>query len=144
MTGVVLALAGLAAGDGGPGIGAAAWAPATEPLPRTFQFRGEWEGVLMNTGDTDPDPVEVRWDGRTLHMKRGGQERSSIPLRIVVEGEGLVRLIQTQRHQLPALARRERGSVVIGFHRATRRPQSFDPSDSATLLILKPAAPHKR
>jgi hypothetical protein len=140
MTGVVLALAGLTCGDGGPGMDAAA---VTEPLPRTFQFRGEWEGILMNSDVTYPDPVEARWDGRTLHLTRAGKDRSSIPLRIVVEGEGLVRLIQTPRHQLPGLARLERGRVVIGFHRAMRRPQSFDPADSTTLLILRPAAPPK-
>jgi hypothetical protein len=55
MTGVVLALAGLACGDGGPSAGAAREAVAVS-------FEGRWVGTVQVSGGK---PVPVEWDNAT-------------------------------------------------------------------------------
>jgi hypothetical protein len=56
MTAFVLVLAGVTAGDGGTGTGAAT-APLTEPL--RLDFSQDWEGTVHRAPDDDAEPVRL-------------------------------------------------------------------------------------
>jgi hypothetical protein len=65
MAGIVLALAGLTPGDGGPGIGAAR-------APVEVSFVGKWEGTLQVPTTAGGAVLPVKWDFERGEFRLGG------------------------------------------------------------------------
>jgi hypothetical protein len=86
MTGIVLALAGLTAGDGGPAVDAAI-GPVERPLV------GEWVGSLRTVppGATGLKPVPVEWDLGRGRVRMAGV-RWAADSRLVAVGNGHIRV----------------------------------------------------
>jgi hypothetical protein len=133
MTGIVLALAGLACGDGGPGTGAAR-------APVVVRFEGRWVGTFRSWRLDYPAELT----GGELHIteRRGGGTGPPAPFALTAESERWVRVRWGKETRL-GIYKWERGHVVICFGaRNGQRPESFDGFRNF-LLTLKPAAPRK-
>jgi hypothetical protein len=96
MTSIVLALAGLTCGDGGPGAGAAT-APVAEPIEFGVGFRGYRrlpDGALCvvrvyeSHVYMDSAPGGVRFYGSKLTLDGPGRFRLGVELRGTVRREG--------------------------------------------------------
>jgi hypothetical protein len=134
MAGVVLALAGLTCGDGGPGTGAAAAPAVVNPLC------GEWAGTWRSRS------------GKVYAAElRGGVARAFDPdgsvrfaLRVVWEGDGLLRVTDGQSYDWPGIYRLEGGCLVIcsAAGHSEPRPKSFS-APHTDLFTLLPSGPRK-
>jgi hypothetical protein len=133
MTGMVLALAGLACGDGGQSTGAATAPVWSQP------FAGKWEGTWVKGFSPKARPAEIRgdllrgfWDGGfpasfagTIHADGAGRltltaDEDRVWLGIYkVEGTQLTLCISAS-HELP-------------------RPPKIGPAPSTIFLTLHPA-----
>jgi hypothetical protein len=81
MTGIVLALAGLTCGDGGPGMGAATAAVAPNLV-------GAWKGTVRFNG-SEPYPMEFVKGGMRVHCRW----TTLVSCRLVSSPHGGVRLL---------------------------------------------------
>jgi hypothetical protein len=134
MTAFVLALAGLAAGDAGPGPGAAR-------APVGPDFAGPWEGTY--SGEGVAYTVEVR--ARELWVSAGGRPVGSAPFALVAEGEGLARmeLYGVRYHGIYQLGA-GRVLICVAADRGGPRPRHFKAGPGSILIALRPVAPRKR
>jgi hypothetical protein len=139
MTGIILALAGLASGDGGPGMGAAA-------APVAVGLGGDWTGA-WEIGHGEPLRVQMRqgvisWLGQksVVQLKfRRGPDRDAGTLAAVMSGDKWSVLGQ-------GIYRAEPGRLLIcvDFLHGEPPPSAFRPVSGRTALItLKPAALRK-
>jgi hypothetical protein len=140
MTGIVLALAGLTCGDGGPGTSA-----ATEPVSVNaellLRFEGTWEGTWEGyAGDKRfCFPVTVKGDKISLEDERPGD---GSPFAVTLEGRGAIRLrILGETH--PGIYRPDRGRLLICVGVANHRPTAFMAAPGSDLFTLRPAIPRK-
>jgi hypothetical protein len=138
MTWIVLALAGLTAGDGGPGVGA-----ATAPV--RLQVEGDWVGT-WDMGGGDPFRMEL-WRGALRMWNFQGQEfgdRCVCSIRLGEGGRGTVTLGPAGQpgRTYPAIYAVVGGQVLIAFG-ARQRPARVAPGPEAILLTLRPVAPPK-
>jgi hypothetical protein len=125
MTGVVLALAGLTAGDAGPGSGAAT-------APATVSLVGEWSGTMLRFGEGSPEMVMLR-DGTLRYYAACG-------------GGTAVCAVSTDRW-----GRSRAAWAGIGFSVAWRQEGRKPPTVylrgrygvTEFLITLRPAAPSK-
>jgi hypothetical protein len=134
MTGLVLALAGLTCGDGGPGTGAA-------HAPLTINLEGEWEGSC-STWDTAPFPILVR-GGRVHVWKERGLQPLTWTVAARVDGKAAWRWEPAP--PCPGICKLERGHLYICCHVHPKgpRPASFWVGPTHILFVLKPASPRK-
>src|SRR5437868_8738016 len=128
MTAFVLALAGLAAGDAGPGLGAAR-------APVAPAFGGEWEGTYSAEGVVYA--VEMR-PGR-LALSVGGRPVGEAPFALVREGEGLVRM-ELYKARYHGIYRLEAGRVLVCVTAESGgpRPRAFQVTSHSILIALRP------
>ncbi|HZY84717.1 MAG TPA: hypothetical protein VFE78_07790 [Gemmataceae bacterium] len=135
MTGIVLALAGLACADGGQGTGA-----AQEPVAASFA--GEWEGTYSAVGVVYT--VEVR--AKHLWLSVRGGPVGEVPFALVREGEGLVRM-EMHGCRSQGVYRLGAGGVLlcVAAERGGPRPRAFKVTSQSILIALRPAqAPARR
>ncbi len=132
MAGVVLALAGLTCGDGGPGTGAAA-----EDVRRGLHLRGRWEGVLRNEHG---EVFTATLEGNVLLT----YVILSHKVAVTDEGQGRLRLRWAFRDHL-GIYHQEGDRLLIAFRDDSRgRPASFWPAgEGHHLLILRRVRPAK-
>jgi hypothetical protein len=117
MTGVVLALAGLAAGDGGPGMGA-----ATAAIRATLQPDVRWEGEVWMEG---MGRVHVYLEGGRLSLENDKFFlRTTAPLAFHADGTGTI-------------SAKHRFTYSLEGHRLVLRGIGKSP------LVLRPSAPRK-
>lgn len=127
MAGIVLALAGLAAGDGGPRMGAAR-EPVAEPVNLGAEFRG-----YMRLAGGPLRPAELA-KGRLLVKAPGGVGFFG-GAKLAPDGPGRFRL--TFLGDLRGTARREGGKIVLTLDLPAATPVS--PDEWAALIgMLKP------
>ncbi len=133
MTAFVLALAGLAAGDAGPGL-AAARAPVAPA------FAGEWEGTYSAVGVVYT--VAVR--PGELSLSVGRDHVGEVPFALVREGDGLVRM-ELNRVRYHGIYRLAPGGVLVcvAAERGGPRPRAFKVSSTSILIALRPSGPRK-
>jgi hypothetical protein len=130
---MVLVLAGLAAGDGGPGTGAAA-AKVTETL--RLDFARDWEGTVQAPRN---DPMPVRLSGGRLTYFRDGRPVVTNPFTVKLARGGLV-LGEEGIVRFHGICKVEGGRVLICVNFINLpRPTACTPRDGS-LFILKPAA----
>ncbi len=130
MTGVVLALAGLTCGDGGPGTGAPDARVLANPLA------GSWVGTWRSrTGATYR--AELR-EGVVRAFEANGRVRFAF--RVVWEGDGRLRVTGGGERVWPGIYRLDGGRLVLcsasGY--PAPRPGSFFAPDT-DLFTLRPA-----
>jgi hypothetical protein len=133
MTALVLALAGVAVGDAGPGLGAAR-------APVAPVFAGEWEGTYSAEGVVYT--VEMR-PGQ-LALSTRGRPVGEVPFALVREGEGLARM-ELNRVRYPGIYRLEPGGVLVcvAATRGGPRPGAFKVTSQSILIALRPVGPRK-
>jgi hypothetical protein len=134
MTGVVLALAGLAAGDGGTGTGATQEAVA-------INLAGEWEGTWRSRrGFTYA--AQLRGGVIRAFSANG---RARFAFRVIRDGDGRLRITDGGSRTWLGIYRLDDQCLVIcsaaGYE--APRPNSFFAPDT-DLFTLRPAAPRKR
>ena len=137
MTGFVLALAGLACGDAGPGMGAARG-------PVAVCFDGEWEGELFTSPSKDATVRVGR--GKIVLKYPDLPDEFPGPLRFVPVGEGKLLLVPGPNAPvMNAIYKVESGRVIVCYAPEQGRwPKSFGRGTTGGyLFILKPAAPRK-
>jgi hypothetical protein len=131
MTGIVLALAGLVAGDGGPGTGAAT-------APAEVGFNAEWTGTWENLWWSDPCRADLR-DGvlRVFDSVEGVQ----LTGRIRIDGRGTVRALDPWGRSILGIYKIEgrRLIICIGVIVDLPRPTRFRAESDTHLLTLHPA-----
>jgi hypothetical protein len=127
MTGVVLALAGLTCGDGGPGMGA-----ARESLARSFA--GLWEGAWCFR--SQEGRAELR-DGR-LHIYEDSEAQT---FETTIDGRRGLRMTDGRGCNWAGTFRLEGDRITI-LVRPTF-PLPCCPGDRALRITLKSAAPRK-
>jgi hypothetical protein len=136
MTEIVLALAGLTCGDGGPDLGA-----GCEPvafIPRN----GEWEGTAR-LGFHEVCEARYSRDRLTLWWPADRKGVTS-PFVMTAEGEGRAQVSISGR-PVPAILRYDGGQLLICYgDGAHGRPRSFAPDAATVLLTLRPAGPRAR
>jgi hypothetical protein len=133
MRGIVVALAGLTCGEGGPGMGAAR-APVEEPLPANFRFDGAWYGQWQMGGHVRS--VVLLWSSLFDAKDRLGR---SFGTRCAIEptGTGAVRVRYDNQVLLGIARRGDGGQVIVCFAlRPGTRPVSFRPDEHIILLTL--------
>ncbi len=135
MTGVVLALAGLACGDGGPGAGAA-WAPAAVN-PFACELEGTWQSRYGDLG-------KVRLAGGVLETDLYGAWMKCGCV-LSDEGSGRVGVRWRSADTYPGIYKREGDRLVIcvPVKLDGGRPASFRAGPQVDLFTLRPAAPRK-
>jgi hypothetical protein len=134
MTGIVLALAGLSAGDGGPGMEAA-------KAPAVFSLHGHWRGHRVEE-DLSVSTVTVWEDFLLLYTARAVMYGYRYTFNSDRWGEGRFRWADS--HLRPAIYKLEGDRFFLCVSRSNRRPTSFTPGEGVDLYVLKPVAPHKR
>jgi hypothetical protein len=134
MTGVVLALAGLTCGDGGPGMG-----PAREPVKASSD--GSWEGSWQNGGNKT---LKVVMKDGAFDMILAGldfdiQHVSGRPSR-AGSRKGTVEMMDQARFIFRGIYKAEPGRLLIcvNNHPGGPPPTSFQKSITTRLIILKP------
>jgi hypothetical protein len=132
MAGIVLALAGLTAGDGGPGIGAVA-APVRLRLDTScwvgaWQIR-EWYGPRFTT-----HPVELRWGREWTQSVFGEDWHGGTIVGTTADGKVLYR---DREGTLQGIYRLEGGTVLMAF--GSLPPKSFRLTRHTSILTLRPA-----
>ena len=136
MTGIVLALAGLTCGDGGPGAGG-----ATAPVAAGIS--GEWEGRwASNHGAT------YAADLRGGVLRVYSPDRSTrFTLRVIGEGRGRVRMTDPRRDDWMwfGVYKVEGPCLILcsGARLGDPRPAWFRVGTDSDLFTLRPAAPRK-
>ena len=144
MAGIVLALAGLTCGDGGPGLGAAQ-APVALPFFSGPAFPGRWAGAWEGTdwrGAKEARTVELA-GGVLRTVSAGDIETQSHDVKVAVEGAGALRMTIWSDVYHPAIYRYEGGRLVICVSEGRGRPVAFRAGRRTVLLTLRPAAPRK-
>jgi hypothetical protein len=104
MTAVVLALAGLAAGDGGPGLGA-----ARQPVALDVQLGDRFKGYMRLPDGT---AFRVEMEGKTFRLWPPGRHRVLGDCERSADGPGRFRL-QWGDVPLGGAVRRERRGVTL-------------------------------
>jgi hypothetical protein len=132
MTGIVLALAGLTCGDGGPTSGAATATVVTETA---VFLRGEWEGIRS-------------FDGNRLgrFRLRDGKVTGPSPYLVIrPDGPGQVRIetFPISRTAAGIWKRDGREVIICAAFSPAPRPRSYSPGGENFLIVLRPAAPRK-
>jgi hypothetical protein len=128
MTAWVLLVAGVAAGDGGTGMGAAA-APLTEPL--RLDFSREWEGTVQIGRDTE----SVNLSGGRMAMRGWGTQPFSLTL-----SPGGLALGSWGQDRFHGTYKVGGGRLLVCVSPVEEpRPTACTPRDGV-LLTLKPAA----
>jgi hypothetical protein len=134
MTGIVLALAGLTCGDGGPGMGA-----AREPV--TASSDGSWEGPWKN-GENTTLRVEMK-DG-SFDMILAGFDIWKVSGRPspAGRGRGTVEMVDRARLTFRGIYKAEPGILLIcvNNHPDGTPPTSFQDAITTRIIILRPAA----
>jgi hypothetical protein len=138
MTGVVLALAGLACGDGGPGTGA-------ERALVAVSLDGDWEGT-WDIGNGRPYRVVMR--GRRLRFAGDDNDVYRVTSRSVPDGgaEGWITMENHYRGVLVTgrgIYKAESGRLLIcvTFWSSEPRPALFEITKNTILVTLRPAPP---
>jgi hypothetical protein len=131
MTAFVLVLAGVTAGDGGMGMGAAT-APLTEPL--RLDVSRDWEGTVHYSRD---DSVPVRLSGGQMTFSAATPYTLPCKLTLTHGGSASGTCGDVRLHGLYKI---EGDSLLICMTQVTEpRPAACSP-DHGRLLTLKPAA----
>jgi hypothetical protein len=144
MAGIVLALAVLTCGDGGPGLGAAK-APVALPFFSGCAFSGRWVGMWEGTGwqgARDVRTVELA-DGVLRTVTADGVGIRYDGVKVTVEGAGALRMTIWSDVYHPAIYRYDCGRLVICVSEGGKRPEAFQAGRRTVLLTLRPAAPRK-
>ena len=129
MAGIVLALAGLTAGDGGPGTGAAR-------APVAASFGGWWEGSFHTA---DWCNIPTRFEGRVWVSAEGKCTLSRCEIEVNPGGAFTARMMFRPR---PCLCRFRGAGITLCFdERPGRLPGAFRAGPHTILLTLSPAAP---
>jgi hypothetical protein len=132
MTGVVLALAGLACGDGGPGMGAAREAVAVELAS------GEWEVEFAYPLFPLERDAEVR--GGKFRFRPTGV---GVPFTVVTDCFGKTK-VTWARVPLHTIYKRDGNRLILAVAMlAGMWPTGFTPDRKTAVLVLRPAAPQK-
>jgi hypothetical protein len=131
MTGIVLALASLTAGDGGPGMGAAI-APVTPSLDGDLEER--WEGGGR---------AELRHGALKLY---GPRENVLLTYSMRIDGEGTVRVTDWQGRSWKGIYRLAGRHLLICWNLSPDRPSPVRPQTGygQWLIRLRPAPLGKR
>ena len=130
MTGVVMALAGLACGDRGPGVSAAR-------APVEIGFGQRWEGLSRWDGGVDMPPLEVDFKrGYYRFLPDGGRR---VPFRVTAIRGQDIRVRWSGQERL-GIFEFEGGTLhlVVG-ERPGARPRSFDQLRGVVVFHLVPA-----
>jgi hypothetical protein len=139
MAGIVLALAALTCGNGGPGMGAAREATAI-----VFPA-GEWEGTWEHQQYQGPEvsTFQVRITGGECLLMPEGRSFGG-HCSFVADGPRRV-LVKFADSTCRGIWKWERGRVVvcIAAKAGSDRPKSFHLGHNAELITLRPAAPRK-
>jgi hypothetical protein len=132
MTGFVLALAGLAVGNGGPGMGAAR-------APVAVNFDGNWQGTLHTPRG---NIIPIRLGRGTLTLIEGRITR--FPFVVKVTGANTFRVTEFRPHSCLGIYRLQAGEATLCFGlEPGLQPSAFERGPDQLLFVLRPAAPPK-
>jgi hypothetical protein len=132
MTGIILALAGLTCGDGGPGMGVAR-------APVAVNFDGNWQGTLHTPRG---NIIPIRLGRGTLALIEGRITR--FPFVVKVTGASTFRVTGFRPHPCEGIYRFQAGEAILCFGlEPGLRPSAFERGPDQLLFVLRPAAPPK-